>query len=56
MTSLTAATTRMKSSGTKVVQRPVGDTSGICWKIKQKTKEYQINLFLTMNDLTMNDA
>lgn len=37
MISLTAATTRMKSSGTSVVQRPVGDTSGICWVI-QKTK------------------
>ena len=30
MNSLTAATTRMKSRGTSVVQRPVGDTSGIC--------------------------
>ena len=32
MISLTAETNRMKSSGTAVVYRPVGDTSGICWR------------------------
>lgn len=36
MISLTAATTRMKSSGTSVVQRPVGDTSGICWDTRRE--------------------
>jgi len=34
--SFKADTLRIKISGTNVVQRPVGDTSGICWKFKLK--------------------
>lgn len=37
ITSFTAATTRMKSNGTSVVHRPVGETSGICWNTQAYT-------------------
>lgn len=36
--SLTAETKRIKHSGTNVVNRPVGDTSGICYN--EITHEY----------------
>lgn len=46
MISLSALTVRMNMSGTKVVYRPVGDTSGICWRRamnRKKQFEYRRN-------------
>lgn len=40
MISLIADTERMNIKGTRVVNRPVGDTSGICWMGRELKKSY----------------